>query len=131
MGSSRDISACGFAFGIERLLSLAPPQDLPIAIPTQAIVIPVNVQDMPYALSVARSVRAGGLRTEVDVTGHGVGAGLRQAVKKQMRLALIVGEDERQAGTVTVRDLATGEEHISTIQECQTLLDGKEYPSFS
>jgi ATP phosphoribosyltransferase regulatory subunit len=131
VGSSRDISACGFAFGIERLLSLVPPHDLPIAIPTQAIVIPVSVQDVPYALLVARSVRAGGLRTEVDVTGHGVGAGLRQAVKKQMRLALIVGEDECRAGSVTVRDLATGEEHISTIQECQTLLDGKEYPSFS
>jgi histidyl-tRNA synthetase len=56
------------------------------------------------------------LPTEVDVTGHGVGAGLRLAVKKQMRIALIVGEDERRAGTVTVRDLATGEESVSSVE---------------
>ena len=85
---------------------------------------------MPYALLVARSVRASSLQTEVDVIGHGVGAGLRLAVKKQMRLALIVGEDERRAGTVTVRNLVTGEERVSTIQECQALFDGNEYPSF-
>src|SRR5713226_4449506 len=118
VGSSRDISACGFAFGIERLLSFVLSHDLPIAIQTQAIVIPVSVQDMPYALLVARSVRAGGLQTEVDVTGHGVGAGLRLAVKKQVRLALIVGEDERRAGTVTVHNLETGEERVVSVEEC-------------
>ena len=116
VGSSRDISACGFAFGIERLLSLMSQQEFPIAIKVQALVIPVSVHDLPYALSVARSVRAGGLRTEVDVSGHGVGAGLRSAVKKRIRLALIVGEDERQAGTVTVRDLGTGEEQVSNVE---------------
>ncbi len=118
VGSTRDVSACGFAFGIERLVTLVPRQELPIAIPTQVLVIPVSQQDVPYALQVARSARAGGLQAEVDVTGHGVGAGLRLAVKKQMRLAVIVGEDERRAGTVTVRDLVTGEERISSVEEC-------------
>src|SRR5215469_6892300 len=66
VGSSRDISACGFAFGVERLLSLMSELELPIAKQTQALVIPVRVQDVPYALFVARSARAGGLRTEVD-----------------------------------------------------------------
>ena len=130
VGSTRDISACGFAFGIERLLSFVLSHDLPIAIQTQAIVIPVSVQDMPYALLVARSVRAGGLQTEVDVTGHGVGAGLRLAVKKQVRLALIVGEDEQRAGTVTVHNLETGEERVVSVEECQVLLYGKERSSF-
>lgn len=116
VGSTRDINACGFAFGIERLLALVPPQDFPIVQETQVLVIPVSVQDMPYALLVARSARASGLQTEVDVMGHGVGAGLRLAVKKQMRLALIVGEDERRAGTVTVRDLLTGEEQVSSVE---------------
>lgn len=116
VGSNRDISACGFAFGIERLFPLIPRQDFPIARTIQALAIPISVQDVPYALQVARTARAGGLPTEVDVTGHGVGAGLRLAVKKQMRLALIVGEDERRDGMVTVRDLATGEESVSSVE---------------
>ncbi len=116
VGSNRDISACGFAFGIERLFPLIPRQDFPIARTIQALAIPISVQDVPYALQVARTARAGGLPTEVDVTGQGVGAGLRLAVKKQMRLALIVGEDERRDGMVTVRDLATGEESVSSVE---------------
>src|SRR5947209_7597142 len=118
IGSARDINACGFAFGVERLLSLLPSGDLPQVPATQALVIPVSLQDMPYALQVARSARTQGMRAEVDVTGHGVGAGLKLATKKQIPLALIVGEDERRANIVTVRNLERGEERILSIEEC-------------
>jgi histidyl-tRNA synthetase len=50
------------------------------------------------------------------VTGHGVGAGLRLATKKQISFALIVGEDEQRGGLVTVRDLVTGEEQRVNIE---------------
>ncbi|MFL5695598.1 MAG: histidine--tRNA ligase [Ktedonobacteraceae bacterium] len=118
IGSTRDINACGFAFGVERLLSLLPKGNLPQVPVTQALVIPVSLQDMPYALQVARSARTQGIRAEVDVTGHGVGAGLKLATKKQIPLALIVGEDERRANIVTVRNLERGEERILSIEEC-------------
>src|SRR5437588_4378947 len=127
VGSPRDIHACGFAFGIERLLSLLPESDLPHIAQTQALVIPVSLQDVPYALKVARSARAQGLQTEVDVTGHGVGAALKLANKRQIRLALIVGEDERQAGTVTVRNLETGEERSSCIESLIESMSDKEH----
>ncbi|MFL5625783.1 MAG: histidine--tRNA ligase [Ktedonobacteraceae bacterium] len=116
VGSAHDINACGFAFGVERLLSHVPQSDLPQMVGSQALVIPVSQRDISYALLVARSARAQGIQTEVDVTGHGVGAGLKQAVKKQLRLALIVGENEQQAGTITVRNLETGEERCATLQ---------------
>ncbi|HET9921818.1 MAG TPA: ATP phosphoribosyltransferase regulatory subunit, partial [Ktedonobacteraceae bacterium] len=61
VGGSRDVNACGFAFGMERLLSLVPASALPALPPTQALVIPVSVQDMPYALWVARAVRTSGM----------------------------------------------------------------------
>jgi histidyl-tRNA synthetase len=115
VGSPRDVKACGFALGVERLLSLIPKEDLPKDEVTQALVIPVSVQNVPYALQVARSVRARGVRTEVDVTGHGVGAGLRLATRKHIRLALIVGDDEQQANVITLRDLRTGEEQVLDI----------------
>ncbi len=116
VGSGRDVSACGFAFGVERLLSLVPKSDLPSIIGTQALVIPVNVQEMPYAQQVAHMVRASGIHAELDVTGHGIGSGLKLASKKNIPLALIVGEDERQRGVVTVRDLSTGEEQVVNIE---------------
>lgn len=112
VGGTRDVNACGFAFGIERLLSFLPKEDLPTLAVTRALVIPVSDQNLPYALQIARSARTSGVRVETDVTGHGVGAGLRLAARKQVRFALIVGDDEQQANLVTLRDLATGTERI-------------------
>jgi ATP phosphoribosyltransferase regulatory subunit len=122
----RDVKACGFAFGVERLLSLFPENDLPHGITTQAFVIPVSTQDVLYALQVARSLRANGMQTEVDVTGHGVGPGLKLATKKNIRLALIVGEDERRANSITVRNLETGAEQVSDIATLIHRLQEKE-----
>ncbi|HEX3640355.1 MAG TPA: His/Gly/Thr/Pro-type tRNA ligase C-terminal domain-containing protein, partial [Ktedonobacteraceae bacterium] len=115
VGSPRELNACGFAFGVERFLSLIPPETLPPIVTTQALVIPVHTQDLPYALQVAHTARSLGVRTEVDVADHGVSAGLRLAARRQIRLALIVGEDERRQGVVTVRDLVTGEEQVSDV----------------
>ena len=74
------------------------------------LVIPVSAQDLPYALQIARELRAAGRLTELDVSGHGVGAGLKQAVKKAITLAAIVGEDERRTDTVTLHNLVSGAE---------------------
>ncbi len=90
------------------------------------MVIPVSVQDMPYALQIARSIRADGVRTEVDVTGHGIGAGLKGATKKHIHQALIVGEDERRTNVITLRDLAKGEEHVLTLEALLCRLTEKE-----
>lgn len=110
VGGTRDVSACGFAFGLERLL-LALPRDMTQHIsPVQALVIPVSNQDIPYAFDVARRARTFHLITEVDVTGRGVSAGLRLAAKRNMGIAFIVGEEERREQRVTVRDLERGEE---------------------
>ena len=112
VGSTRDIGACGFAFGVERLLTLVPKENLPATKSMQAFVIPVRVEEMPYALHIARIARSSGISVELDVTGHGVSSGLKQASKKNIPLALIVGEDEQQRGVVTVHDLTTGEEQV-------------------
>jgi len=126
VGSTRDISACGFAFGIERLLSLLSKGDLPPMPVTQALVIPVSEQERNYALQVARSVRKAGVRVEVDVTDHGVSGGLRQAAKKHIQLALIVGDNEQRGNVVTVRDLTTRQERVLDIQSLLCYIAGEE-----
>lgn len=127
VGSTRDVNACGFTFGVERLLALLPADEPPGGVATQALVIPVSEQELQYALQVARSVRSAGARVEVDVTGHGVGSGLRLATKKQIRFALIVGDDEQRTNVVTLRDLVTGEEQTLPVEALASTLPGKEY----
>ena len=112
VGSTRDVGACGFAFGVERLLSLVSKDEFPSIQGTQALVIPVRIEEMPYALHIARIARSSGISVELDVTGQGVSAGLKHASKKSIPLALIMGEDERQRNVVTMHDLTTGEEQV-------------------
>jgi ATP phosphoribosyltransferase regulatory subunit len=126
VGSARDLNACGFALGVERLLSLVPGDELPVPETTQALVIPVSEQEIPYALCVARAARDHGVHTELDVSGHGVGAGLRLAAKRGMRLALIVGEEEQRGNVVTIRNLLTGEEQTAQLEALAQRLPGEE-----
>lgn len=123
VGSTRDVKACGFTFGVERLLSLLPTNTLPMPEVVQALVIPVNPQDMPYALHVAHSVRASGMPAELDVTQRGVSGGLKLAAKKHIRLALIVGDTEQQSNAVTVHDLSTGEEYLLDLENVEQILE--------
>jgi histidyl-tRNA synthetase len=110
VGGKYDVQACGFAFGIERLQALLTPAPKPE--PERILVIPVSARDLPYAMQVVREMRAGGQQVELDVTGHGVGAGLKQAARKEMKQAAIVGEDERRSHTITLHNLTNGEEHL-------------------
>ena len=126
VGGSRDVNACGFAFGVDRLLSLLPAGDLPGMETTQALVIPVAEDNIAYALQVARMLREIGAQVELDVSGHGVGPGLKLASRRHIRLALIVGEDEQRSGNVTLRDLETREERTMSIEQARERVRGKE-----
>jgi len=128
VGGTRDINACGFAFGVERLLPLIPESNLPFVEKTQALIIPVNMQNMSYALRVAKIAREVGLRVEVDVSEHGVGAGLKLATKKETPWALIVGEDEQHTNRVTLHHLVTGEELVVDIHSFAHQISGEEQP---
>jgi histidyl-tRNA synthetase len=108
IGGPQDVRACGFTFGIERLQALFKSLNGPEQVCT--MVVPVSSQDLPYALQVVRELRAGGQMAELDVSGHGVGTGLKLAARKGMRWAAIVGEDEERAGSITWHDLQRGEE---------------------
>lgn len=116
VGNAGELNACGFAFGVERLLSLIPREMLPSVSKTQMLVIPVNAHSLPYALQVAQTTRALGVCTEIDVVDHGVSAGLQLAEQRQIRLALIVDENEQHQGIVTVHDLVTHEKQVSNIE---------------
>ncbi len=110
VGGSQDVRACGFAFGVERLQALLEPPAGPEH--ARIIVIPVSSRDLSYALRVVSELRASGQTVELEVSGHGVGAGLKLAARKGMRWAAIVGEDEQRDDLITWHDLRHSEEQL-------------------
>ena len=75
------------------------------------------VEASPYALAVR--LRQAGVATDFDLSApsRGVGNHLKRASKLGARLAVIIGEDELQAGEVTLKDMAGGEQRRVKVAE--------------
>lgn len=109
MFSGKDIPATGGSLGIERILLLLAEQEQPASGPDVLVTV-FDDAAAPDALDVAARLRDGGLATDLWVGGGRLGKQLRHADRRGARYAVIRGDDERAAGTVAVKELATGEQ---------------------
>lgn len=68
-------------------------------VPQTVLVAAVHDDDYPYALRVARRLRARGYTVVLDVRGRSVKDNLRDATRRHFTAAVIVGADERAGST--------------------------------
>lgn len=99
-----DVPSCGFAVGFDRVMVAL---GEPAAKPGMAVGIIYTRQARAHAVRVAQEFRARGIRAELDVMGRGIGAQITHA-SKSVNDIVIVGEREVKSGTVTLKDLRTG-----------------------
>ncbi len=78
--------------------------------PEQVRVIPVAEHSLDYAKSVAGRLQSEGFRVSVADGDHTVGRKIRAGHDDRVPYMLILGEDEAEAGTVSVRDRQEREE---------------------
>jgi threonyl-tRNA synthetase len=71
--------------------------------PVQAVVVPITDRHNEYAHQVAATLRADGLRVEVDDSGSRMNAKIRQAQLQKTPFMLVVGDRELQEQAVAVR----------------------------
>jgi histidyl-tRNA synthetase len=105
-----DVPATGGSLGIERILLLLPET----AGARGRLDVAVTVMGERYAsrsFAFAAAARAAGLRASVYLGSSGkLGRQLKWAADTGARWALIYGASEDEAGTVTVRDMTTGDQ---------------------
>jgi threonyl-tRNA synthetase len=71
--------------------------------PVQVQVVPVAADFLPYADEVAASLRAGGVRVEVDASDDTLGAKIRTAQTTKVPYTVVVGGSEAEDRTVAIR----------------------------
>ena len=71
--------------------------------PVQAVVLPVGQDFDDYAHDVAAALRAAGVRVEVDASDDTLGNKIRKAQTSKVPYGLIVGGNEADARTVSIR----------------------------
>ena len=110
-----DTPAVGFAMGMERLISLISqkePQKL------DAYVVSTNTED---ALKLVNDLRKSGVKVDFDMTNKKFTKQLEKA-SKLANYALILGEDEIQNGTVSVKNLNNSEQISAKREELRSLV---------
>lgn len=101
----------GFGLGVERLLLGCDAEGVFPAPEASVDVFVVDAAGGADALLLTFELRAAGFVCDRAFDDRSMKAQFRAADRSGARLALVVGEQERAAGTVTVRDLEGGDQH--------------------
>ena len=86
--------------------------------PTQVKVLPVSEKSADYAKEVYEAIRSAKIRTEIDLRDEKIGYKIRQAqMEERVPYMLILGANEAEAKTVSVRNRDTAETTEMTLDE--------------
>lgn len=85
--------------------------------PIQAKVIPVSQAFEEYARKVEDKLRASGVRVESDLRNEKLGYKIREAQLEKIPYMFVVGENEQQNGTVSVRKRGEGDLGVKLLEE--------------
>jgi len=97
--------ACGFAIGVERMILLLAAAGSSTVTGPLAYVVHVGEAAAPLARKLGETLRDGGHPVVVNAGGGSFKSQMKKADASGARFALIIGEDEAQAGTVAIKSL--------------------------
>jgi len=118
----RDVPACGFSLGLERIIFVMTERDMfPSTLASRAIDVVVTFMDDASridAIKFASELRARRLRVEVHPeASRKFDKVLKHASSRGAHMMAIFGENERALGQVAVRDLATRQQRAVALEQ--------------
>jgi histidyl-tRNA synthetase len=118
----RDVPACGFSLGLERILVVMTERNMfPATLTLGAVDVVVTCMDddsLGEAVKLAATLRGSGLRVDVfPETGRKFDKPLKYATSRGAKAMAIFGENERARGEVSIRNLATRDQQTVPLTE--------------
>jgi threonyl-tRNA synthetase len=106
---------------LERLIGILIEEyagDFPVWLaPIQARLLPVSNDFLPFAQQVAADMRLLGIRAEADTSNERLGKLIRNAEKDKIPVMGIVGAQEVESNSVSIRTRASGELGVISVSE--------------
>jgi histidyl-tRNA synthetase len=110
----RDVPACGFSLGLERIIVLMTERNMfPPAMARWAVDILVTIwndESLADSVALAADLRKSGLRVDVYPEADKLGKQFKYASSRHVPFVAILGDDERARGEVALKDLRSGEQ---------------------
>lgn len=108
----QQVPACGFSLGLERIIVVMTERDMfPAtvkAVPADVLVAQWSAETAADALSLAGELRRAGLRVDLYPDDDKLGKQFKYAGDRALPFVAVVGDDERAAGEVSIKDLRSG-----------------------
>ena len=105
------LPAIGFAIGEDRLVEVLPQVfTSEFGTPAPITVVTAGNVEGDEALAIAEELRGSGLTAIAELSPRSVKSAMKRAHRSGSRLVVLIGDEEVQEGTVTVRDLESAEQ---------------------
>ena len=119
------LSGIGFGLGVDRALIAAIAENtLPIQdFNSDLFIIPLGEEMKGYVLEVAVQVRNAGFSTEVAFGDRSLKGAMKGADKSGARFVAVIGESERESGSVELKRMSDGTSISVKISEIQKVLE--------
>lgn len=117
----KNMSGVGVSFGVERVYDVMEelglyPDELSSGI--QAIIINFGDEDEMYALKVLTQLREAGINAEIYPDAAKFDKQMKYANKRNVPYVIIIGEEERNNNTVSLKNFTTGQQEAISVAEC-------------
>ena len=120
-----DVSGVGISFGADRIYDVLTELDLyptDLQSTTQLLFATFGQDELRYAISLARRLRAGGLRVEVYPEPAKMKKQMGYADAKHIPYVAIIGGDEMAAQKMMLKNMNTGEQQLVDTETCLRLI---------
>ena len=111
------LSGVGISFGVDRIYDVLNALDLypkDSVTTTQLLFINFGERETAYCLPIINKVRVQGIRAEIYPDASKMKKQMSYANAKQIPFVALAGENEMQAGKITLKDMETGEQQLLT-----------------
>ncbi len=122
--SKAELPAVGTSIGISRVFEVLKTQDGPLT-SARTFVAYIGRENLDYAVSVANTLRANGIYTDLNSKERNISKQLEHANSLRIRYAIIVGGQEKSANKAKLRDMVNGNEEMLNINELIQKLKGQ------
>jgi histidyl-tRNA synthetase len=115
VGSKENFPSIGAAIGLGRLLLLLEINKDRLSIDQDAalyLILPMSEKQHDLSLLLANQLHLKSLVVDVLLEGASIKSMMRKANKMGAKKVLIIGDDEQNSGTVTVKNMQTGESKV-------------------